>query len=84
MSNYQNKQFLYHFILNFLISGKHKKLVIAEIIINHLNPIIGNNHAPVSVDAVPAAKLDTEHNNAKEVASLPFIVDSARNVIIIK
>ena len=45
--------------------------------------MIGNNQAPVNVEAIPL-KLLTEHKRANEVASFPGKVDFAIKLIIFK
>ena len=65
------------------MNNKHIKLVPADKIINHFNPIIGNNHPPEIAETV-AAKLETEHNMANELDSNPSIQLFAINVIISK
>ena len=56
-----------------LIRGKHKKLVAAEIIINHFKPIIGSKKAPERLLEMRARLLMLQRN-AKEVASKPDVL----------
>jgi hypothetical protein len=66
-----------------LINGKHRKLVSAEITINHFSPIRGNKIAPDRL-LVTRARLLMLHRNAKEVASRPLSVFLAMKSITIK